>query len=216
MGETARDFPRELPSPIGERPGDAALTARRRRRYRQVLARRTGRLAVVVEDCYDPQNATAVVRTCDAFGIHRCHVVTGHNPFRINRRVSQGAHHYLDLRIHSTIEEVYAELRADGFRIAVADCAADVCRGPGELLPELDAGPLAVVFGNEGHGLGAAAREGADLAFALPMLGFAQSLNLSATAAITCFWIRVTISAMRRCSGVYFPLTGMERPKSEV
>lgn len=189
-GVVARGFPRELPSPVGEHPFDARLTTARTTRLRQVLARRTRRLAVVVEDCYDPQNATAVVRTCDALGIMRVHVVTGRNRFQVNRRVSQGSHLYLDLRCHAAIDTAYAGLRADGYRILATDLGADAVVGAGDLRQQLEHGPLALVFGNEGHGLSPAARAGADGRFLLPMVGCAQSLNLSATAAITLYRLR--------------------------
>ena len=113
--------------------GEGKLTDKRRNRFRQVLARRSRSLAVVIEDCYDPHNATAVVRTCDCFGVHRVHVVSKRNTFKVNRRVSQGSHLYLDLRVNASIEEAYEELRRDGHKIFVSDLAAGAVVGPGTL-----------------------------------------------------------------------------------
>ena len=62
-GTVSSRFRRPLPSPVPPHPGDAAITPERAQLYRQVLARRTGRLCLVVEDCYDPHNATAIVRS---------------------------------------------------------------------------------------------------------------------------------------------------------
>lgn len=183
-------FARDLPSPIPTHPAEHLLTPERAQRFRQVLARRTGRIAVVIEECYDPQNATAVVRTCDALGIHRVHVVTNKNTFKVNRRVSQGSHLNVDLRSHKDITEAYAELRADGFHIVVTDLTADAAIGPAALNDLVNERPLAVVFGNEGHGLSDAAKEGADGAFLIPMVGFPQSLNLSVSAAVSLYALR--------------------------
>lgn len=183
-------FRRELPSPVGPHPLDALITPERAHKYRQVLARRTTRIAVVVEDCYDPHNATAVMRTCDAFGLHRVHVTTSRNAFKINRRVSQGTHRYLDLRVHGDIESCYAELRRDGYRILVSDLAADAMVGPAGLREAVAEGPVALVFGSEGEGVSAAASAGADGYFLVPMQGFAQSLNVSVTAATTLYAVR--------------------------
>lgn len=179
-----------LPSPIPPHPAEHLLSPARQQRFRQVLARRTVRLSVVIEECYDPHNATAIVRTCDALGIHRVHVVTGRNTFQVNRRISQGAHHNVDLRIHGSIDEAYAQLRQDHFRIYASDLSSQAKCGPGALAPLLEEQPLALVFGNEGHGLSDAAVDLADGCFLIPMSGFPQSLNLSVSVAICCYALR--------------------------
>jgi tRNA (guanosine-2'-O-)-methyltransferase len=187
---SARPFSNRLLSPIPEHPAEHLLTEKRRERFRQVLARRTGRLSVVIEECYDPQNATAIVRTCDCLGIHRMHVVTNRNAFQVNRRVSQGAHLNLDLRLHGHIDDAYAELRADGFHILASNLHADAAIGPGSLEQQLESQPLALVFGNEGHGLSEEACQGADGFFVIPMVGFPQSLNLSVSVAMCAYALR--------------------------
>ena len=190
MSTFAGRFRSELPSPINEHPADSLLTPKRQQLFRQVLARRTTRLAVVIEDCYDPHNATAVMRTCDCLGIHRVHVTTERSAFKINRRVSQGVHRYIDLRVHDDIAAAYDELRADGYKVMVSDLNEDALSGPKQLQSALDEQPLALVFGSEGYGVSAAAAEQADGFFLVPMAGFSQSLNLSATAAMTLFSLR--------------------------
>ncbi len=180
----------ELLSPVPPHPADALLTPERAHKYRQVLARRTGRLAVVVEDCYDPHNATAIVRTCDAFGIHRVFVTTGRNSFKVSRRISQGSHHYVDVQACADISEAYARLRADGFAIYVSDLAANAAVGPDALAPILEDQPLAVVFGSEGEGVSKEASAQADGCFLIPMSGFPQSLNLSVSVAATVYTLR--------------------------
>ena len=64
-------------------PLDELLTPERAAKYRAVLARRTRRLVVVIEDCHDPHNATAVVRTADAFGLQEVHVTTARSAFKV-------------------------------------------------------------------------------------------------------------------------------------
>ncbi|MBA3709038.1 MAG: RNA methyltransferase [Planctomycetes bacterium] len=183
-------FARELPSPIPPHPVDRILTPERARKYRQVLARRTARLAVVVEDCHDPHNATAIIRTCDAFGVHRVFVTTGRNAFKINRRVSQGSHHYVDLHVHPDIASAYAALRALGYAIHVSDLAASATVGPDRLQSLMAQKPLALVFGNESKGVSPEASAGADGHFLIPMAGFPQSLNLSVTVAVSLYALR--------------------------
>ncbi len=183
-------FGGDLPSPIPAHPIDRILTPERARKYRQVLARRTARLAIVVEDCHDPHNATAIIRTCDAFGVHRVFVTTGRNAFKVNRRVSQGSHHYVDLHVHPDIASCYAELRALGYAIFATDLSAGATIGPEHLRERLAAQPLALVFGNETAGVSAAASSQADGHFLIPMAGFPQSLNLSVSVAASVYALR--------------------------
>ncbi len=186
----AHAFRRSLPSPVGPHPYDRLLSESRRERYRQVLARRTVRLCVVVDNCYDAHNASAVVRTCDAFGVHRVCVITSRNTFKVNRQVTHGAHLYIDLRVYRNVEPLYADLRAQGFRILVADLGADAIVDPHALAEEAARQPLALVFGNEEGGASPEAIAGADGRFLIPMCGFTQSLNLSVSAAVTLFSLR--------------------------
>jgi tRNA (guanosine-2'-O-)-methyltransferase len=181
---------RDLPSPVGVHPLDHLMTASRAQKYRQVLARRTEKLIVVVEDCYDPHNATAIVRTCDAFGLQRVVVTTGRNAFRVNRKISQGSHLYVDLAVYPDIEQAYAALRKENYRIMVTDLSADSVSSPNLLRPMLAEQPLAIVFGNEGSGVTPAASQLADGHFLIPMIGFPQSLNLSVSVAATLWSLR--------------------------
>ena len=185
-GPAPQRFARDLPSPVPPHPGDAAITPERGRLYRQVLARRTRALCLVVEDCYDPHNATAIVRSADAFGVQRVCVVAGRNAFKVNRQVSQGSHHYIDLEVYPDIAACAARLRGDGYAIAVTDLAADAC-DPGALAQRAAGRPLALVFGNEGSGVSPAAAALADWRLLIPMIGFPQSLNLSVTVGV-CLW----------------------------
>ena len=189
-GPPRPQFARELPSPVPPHPLDTLLTPERAAKYRQVLARRTGRIAVVVEDCHDPHNATAIVRTSDAFGVHEVHVVTPRTAFKVNRKISQGSHHYVDMHVHADVGACYAALRARGFRILVSDLAAGATVGPQELRGELARQPLALVFGNEGEGVSAAASAAADGFFLIPMVGFPQSLNVSVSVAVALYALR--------------------------
>jgi tRNA (guanosine-2'-O-)-methyltransferase len=179
-----------LPSPVPPHALDSLITQARATSYRQVLARRTGRLAVIIEECYDPHNASAIIRTCDAFGIHRLYVVAARNGFKINRRVSQGSHFYLELGVHGSIADAYAAARADGYRILASDLATRALTGPSQLAAALAAHPLALAFGTEGAGLSPEAVAGADGHFIIPMCGFPQSLNLSVAVAATIYGLR--------------------------
>lgn len=188
----------DLPSLVPPHPADALLTPERARKYRQVLTRRCMRLVIVVEDCTDPHNATAIVRTCDAFGLSRVFVTTSKESFKINPKISQGSHYYVDVVVHRDITAAYAQLRAEGYRILVTDLAANAVIGPDALKPLLAEQPLALVFGNETAGVSAEASAQADGCFLIPMVGFPQSLNLSVSVATTVYSLRGEALAANR------------------
>ena len=153
-------------------------------RLEEVLAQRTRHLAVVLENLYDAHNLSAVLRTADAFGVQEVHVVDAEGDFAISRKISLGAHKWLDIVVHSgetASEDCVTALRDRGFRMMAATLA------PGAVaLGDLDlSGRVAFVFGNEHEGLTEAMARACDSAYVIPMRGFVQSFNVSVSAAIT-------------------------------
>jgi len=179
-------------SPVPAHPLDEFVTPERAARFREVLARRTVRVVVVLEDCGNPHNAAAALRSCDAMGLHRVYLVTPHQEFQVSRRVGRGADRYLDLRVFETIEETYAALRSEGYRILASDLSGENRLDVQELAGLHREQPLALVFGNERTGISSAAVDGADGTFVIPMVGLMQSLNLSVAVAVTLYSVRQT------------------------
>lgn len=146
-----------------------------------VLSRRQPDLRVVLEDVTNTHNANAVLRTCDAAGILNVDVITaGGDPLPINKAITTRADKWLELRYHSRAADCLRDLKNRGFLIAATDLGPDAV--PYDSIDYT--GPTAVVFGNEKEGLSAAALEHADVRIRVPMLGMAQSLNLSVSAGI--------------------------------
>ncbi len=190
MGDGASSFTECKDSPIGDHVADQLLTESRQTKYKQVIARRTRRLVVVVEDCYDPHNATAIMRTCDSFGVQEVHVTTARNTFRINSRISQGTHKYIDLFVYPHIEDAYAALRERGYTILVTDLRAESIKDLRIVKEKLDEQPLAIVFGSEAKGVSQVATDRADGHFLIPMSGFTESMNVSVAVAVTVHALR--------------------------
>ena len=173
---------RPLPAPAAE--VIAALgplvTERRLERLRSVAAGRVRSVAPVLESIADPHNASAILRSADAFGIQEVHVVPGPAGFHASRQISKGAHRWLDLRRHADSEACADALDAAGYAIYVASMEGTVT--PAQLA---ERSKVAVVFGNEHRGPSAAMRARAEGTYAIPMRGFVESLNVSVAAAIT-------------------------------
>jgi tRNA (guanosine-2'-O-)-methyltransferase len=158
------------------------LVAGRKARIDEVVAGRTRTLTVVMEAFCDPQNVNAVLRTCEAFGIQELHAIEGlMKPYDRNKKISQNADKWLDVRRWRSTAECLGHLRAEGFAIYATHLGA----GSRPLSALSFAGKVALVFGNEHRGVSAEARALADACYAIPMRGFVQSLNVSVAAAVS-------------------------------
>ncbi|HEX8041106.1 MAG TPA: RNA methyltransferase, partial [Chryseosolibacter sp.] len=147
----------------------------------QVVAQRTRYVTVVLENIYQSQNASAVVRTCECLGLQDLHIIEDTAQYHLNIRVLKGSYKWMNLmrykakEINNT-EACFNHLRDQGYRILVADPAAD-----GISIDDLDvhAGKMALVFGNELRGASGYVLQQADEKIRIPMFGFTESFNVS-------------------------------------
>ena len=159
------------------------LTPRRLERMLAVLNRRTAHIVVGMEAVDDGHNQAAILRSADAFGVQEVAVVTGRGGFAPSERITQGTHKWLTIRKYPDIRTAMESLRARGYRIWASRLDPDAVP-----LDEVDLSrPAAFFFGNEHDGLSEEAIRHADATFIIPMVGFAQSLNVSVAAAITLY-----------------------------
>ncbi|MEZ4339214.1 MAG: RNA methyltransferase [Sandaracinaceae bacterium] len=158
------------------------VTDERLARMNAVIDARTRSLVPVLEDLADPHNGAAVMRSADAFGCHEVHVIEDRHRFAVSHRVTRGTHRWLELHKHPSTEACLAHLAEQGYAVYVA--AMDGAIGP-EALAEVP--KAAIVFGNEHKGVSRAVREAAAGTYAIPMVGFVESLNVSVASAITLY-----------------------------
>ena len=78
---------------------------------------RTRHISVVLEDVYQSHNASAVLRSCDCFGVQDVHVVEARNPFNPAGDVAVGSSKWVDYSRHASIGQAYDTLRRRGYRI---------------------------------------------------------------------------------------------------
>jgi tRNA (guanosine-2'-O-)-methyltransferase len=157
------------------------LTERRREKIRAVALRRQPGLTVVMENIHDPHNVSAVLRSCDAVGVLRVELLYTIEPFpKIGKKSSSSANKWIERRRHRCVDDCYATLRAEGYRICATHLGEKAVG-----LYDLDlTGNVALVFGNEHRGVSDEAAEKADVNFLIPMVGMIQSLNVSVAAAV--------------------------------
>ncbi len=152
--------------------------------FDQIIQNRTRFLTVVLEDIYQPQNASAVLRTADCFGIQDVHIIENRNEYMINPEVALGASKWLSLHRYNQKEnntlEAINNLKKKGYRIvATMPHRNDV------MLPDMDLNQKsALFFGNELNGLSDLVQTHADLFVKIPMYGFTESYNISVSAAL--------------------------------
>ncbi len=160
------------------------LTRERREKFIANLAWRTRYITLVLEDIYQSHNASAVLRTCDCFGIQDVHIIENHNKYEVNPDVALGATKWLTLHKYDAPGDntvaCLNRLKQEGYRIyATTPHEEDVTP---ETLPL--GNKIALVFGTELQGLTPTAMEMADGFVRIPMFGFTESLNISVSAAI--------------------------------
>ena len=144
---------------------------------------RTRHIAVVLEDIYQSHNASAVLRSCDCFGVQDVHVVEAHNPFNPAGDVAVGSSKWVDYYKYASIQEACRRLHDLGYRIV-----ATLPHENETMITDLDISqPTALLFGTELTGLTPEAIGLADAYVKIPMYGFTESFNISVCAALSLF-----------------------------
>lgn len=179
------------------------LTPERKERFEAVLQQRTNHFTVATEDVYQLHNTSAVIRSCDVFGVQNIHVIEERNRRKIDREIAMGAQKWVSLNRHHSSRECIEDLRARGYQIV-----ATIPHGTASNLVDFDiATPSAFFFGTEQDGLSKEVIEQADEFLQIPMVGFTESLNISVSAAI----ILQQLTQRLRNSEVKWKLTEDER-----
>jgi len=161
------------------------ITDNRNAMFDKVLKDRTKYLTVVLEDIYQSHNASAVLRSCDCFGIQDVHVIENRNKYSVDRDVALGSSKWLSLNKYNEEENntraALRKLKKQGYRIvATTPHTNDV-----ELYDfDISKGKSAIVFGTELTGISDIVREEADEFLRIPMYGFTESFNISVSAAL--------------------------------
>ncbi len=161
------------------------MTDGRRELIDEKLDCRTKFITVALEDIYNSHNASAVMRSCDCFGIQDLHVVEQRNEYQLNPGVTMGSSKWINLHRYqgeerNNIEECYETLKSEGYKVLVTSPNPQF----GNLKEYKLTEPVAIVFGTEMNGLSNYALENADEFLHIPMRGFTGSFNISVSAAI--------------------------------
>jgi tRNA (guanosine-2'-O-)-methyltransferase len=159
------------------------LTDHRKEVLEQVLNFRTRHITLVLEEIYQSQNASAVIRTCECMGIQDIHFIENEVKYEVNKRVLKGSNKWIDLikyKDKNAAATCFQHLKSQGYKILVTDPSPD-----GVSIHDVSIDTkIALVMGNELHGTSEFALSQADMKVFIPMYGFTESLNISVSAAI--------------------------------
>lgn len=156
------------------------LTDNRKERFLNVLKNRTNHFTIAVEDIFQMHNTSAVMRSCEVFGIQELNVIEQRYGKSIDKEIAMGAQKWVDINAFDSISGCVDSLKAKGYQI--------IATTPHEndfLMDDFDISkPSALFFGTERDGLSEEILQKADGFLKIPMVGFTESLNISVSAAI--------------------------------
>lgn len=156
------------------------ISSERSRRFQEVLQSRTRYITVALEDVFQLHNASAVLRSCEVFGVQDLHLIEAPFSKRVDRKIAMGAQQWVDIHRYTDSAGCMQALRKKGYRIVATTPSADACS-----LDELElTQAVTIFFGTEKEGLSQDILQAADTLLHIPMSGFTESLNISASAAI--------------------------------
>ena len=179
------------------------ITDNKRDLFERLAPMRTRHITAVLEDIYQPHNASAVVRTCDLLGVQDIHIIENRNKFTVSPDVTLGSSKWINMHrwrgAADNSEQCIAHLKKAGYALVVTSPRASDTT-PGTI--DLDR-PLAFCFGTELTGATDALMDQADIRMRIPMHGFTESYNISVSAAITLY----TVMERLRASDVRWQLS---------
>ncbi|MFD1294115.1 TrmH family RNA methyltransferase [Lutibacter holmesii] len=187
------------------------VTEKRKNLFQKVLEDRTRHFTVAIEDIFQPHNSSAIVRSCDIFGIQDLHVIESKYEFYASNQVAKGAQKWIDFSLYNKQDsnntlDCIADLKSKGYQIIATTPHNESC-----YLEDFDISKKsAFFFGVEKQGLSDQVMNNADGYLKIPMVGFTESLNISVAVAI----ILQNLNTRLRKSTVNWQLT--EEEKSEL
>jgi tRNA (guanosine-2'-O-)-methyltransferase len=159
------------------------ISSSKREMFDAIASERTKHITVVLEDINKEHNASAVLRTCDCFGVQTMHVIEKNQEFTIHRDIAMGARKWVDVSSYAHGNNPNVDcingLKEKGYKIVATTPHTE------RTIDQISIDqPIALVFGTERDGISKEVIENADELIRIPMYGFTESFNISVSAAI--------------------------------
>ena len=184
------------------------ISLERKERFLEVLEKRTKYITVAIEDVFQKHNTSAVIRSCEIFGVQEAHVIEGRNAQILDKNIAMGAEKWVDVHSFNDTKSCIEKLKLDGYKIVATtphknDCLLDDYKIDGK---------IALFFGTERDGLSDEVMKEADEFLKIPMSGFTESLNISVSAAI----ILQNLTVKLKSNNLNWGLTEEEKLEKQV
>ena len=178
------------------------ITENRRDNFIRVLQERTKHFTIAIEDIFQLHNTSAVLRTCEVFGIQELNVIEAKYGKTIDKEIAMGAQKWVDVTRYTGTQDCIDRLKSKGYRIIATSPHDDSA-----LMDDFDISqPAAIFFGTERLGLSEEVLKQADGFLKIPMVGFTESINVSSSAAI----VIQNLTGRLRKSGIDWKLSDEE------
>ena len=164
------------------------MTPEREQKITKVLQKRQPELVVVMENVHDPHNIMAVARSCDSVGVQTLYVIQDENKAGFNRerqgsKSSGSANKWVDFVDFDSTKACLEQLKQEGFQLY----STHLGKTSKELFEVDFTQKIALIFGNEKHGVSSEALHFCDGNFIIPQVGMIQSLNISVACAVSLY-----------------------------
>ncbi len=156
------------------------ITDKRLAKMNAVLNQRLNKLTIVLDNVYDSHNISAVLRSCEAFGVQDVHIIETTEKFVVNREITNKCEKWLTIHLWKDFKKCADFLKEKNFAI-YSTCFAENALPINEIPIN---SPIAIVVGNEHRGVQNEITDLCDGKAIIPMYGFVQSLNVSVASAI--------------------------------
>jgi tRNA (guanosine-2'-O-)-methyltransferase len=164
-------------------------------KIRELLEKRQTDLTLVMDNVNKPHNLAAIIRSCDAVGIHQMHAISYRSSIRTKQHTAAGASRWVKVSLNESIVLIGEKLRDAGMQILVAHYCPEALD-----FRSVDyTRPTAIVMGEELKGPSREALGLADSFICIPIAGMVESLNVSVAAALILF----EAQRQRQASGMY-------------
>jgi tRNA (guanosine-2'-O-)-methyltransferase len=183
------------------------LTERKKQLFDSVVAKRTRHITIVLEDIFQAQNVSAILRSAESWGVQDLHVVENNHSFTHHRRIARGSNDWLTVHRYNEASnnsrQCFEHLHKEGYQILTTALHHEAIP-----LNEVDLSKkTAIVMGTELTGASKEALELCDHKLHIPMFGFTESLNVSVAAAV----IMQNLTARLRCENIPWQLSDEEK-----
>ncbi len=171
------------------------ITPSKREMFDRIAADRTNHITIAIENVFQEHNASAVLRSCDCFGLQKMHIIEKDNAYKVQRDIALGAGRWVDQfnfnQGDTPTLDCIQRLKKQGYQIVATTPHTDA-----NTIYDLPIDqPMAFFFGTERKGISEEVIEHADAFVKIPMFGFTESFNISVSVAILLNTIRERLNA---------------------